>query len=146
MHGLTMLQYATSFACAEHPNIVLCKTFKILVALEAVSLQWSDHCKLTASKATKILNVLHRTMFGCPALAKDVAYQSIVFNKLKISPTQQLAWCLAFCVQKMKTKLFCIIVITEGGIKTVFNVVYFDYSIIQTNYHQILVTNKGKRH
>ena len=38
----------------------------------------SDHCKLTASKATKILNVLRRTMFGCSALAKDVAYRSIV--------------------------------------------------------------------
>ena len=41
-------------------------------------LTWSDHCKLTASKASKILNVLRRTMFGCSALAKDVAYRSIV--------------------------------------------------------------------
>ena len=39
MHGLTMLLYAMSFASAEHPNIVLCKIFKILAALEAVSLQ-----------------------------------------------------------------------------------------------------------
>lgn len=38
-------------------------------------LTWSDHCKLTASKATRILNILHRTMFGCSALAKDVAYR-----------------------------------------------------------------------
>ena len=44
MHGgLTVLLYAMSFASAEHPNIVLHKIFKILVALEAVSLQWSDH-------------------------------------------------------------------------------------------------------
>ena len=48
MHGLTILLYiyATSFASAEHPNIVLCKIFKILVALEAVNLQWSDHVNL----------------------------------------------------------------------------------------------------
>ena len=39
MHGLTMLLYATSFASAEHPNIVLRKTFKILEAFEAVNLQ-----------------------------------------------------------------------------------------------------------
>ena len=41
-------------------------------------LTWSDHCKKIASKATKLLNVLRRTMFGCSILAKDVAYQSIV--------------------------------------------------------------------
>ena len=38
----------------------------------------SDHCKVTASKASRILNVLRRTMFGCSAHAKDVAYKSIV--------------------------------------------------------------------
>ena len=43
MHGLTMLLYAMSFASAEHPNIVLHKIFIIIVALEAVSLQWSDY-------------------------------------------------------------------------------------------------------
>ena len=36
-------------------------------------LTWSDHCKVTASKASRILNVLRRTMFGCSAHAKDVA-------------------------------------------------------------------------
>ena len=41
-------------------------------------LTWSDHCKVTASKASRILNVLRRTMFGCSAHAKDVAYKSIV--------------------------------------------------------------------
>ena len=41
-------------------------------------LTWSDHCKMVASKATKLLNVLRRTMFGCSVLAKDVAYRSIV--------------------------------------------------------------------
>ena len=30
-------------------------------------LTWSDHCKLTASKATRILNILRRTIFGCSA-------------------------------------------------------------------------------
>ena len=43
MHGLTVLLYATCFASAEHPNIVLRKIFKILEAFEAVNLQWSDH-------------------------------------------------------------------------------------------------------
>ena len=47
-------------------------------------LTWSDHCKLTASEATRILNILCRTiysyiaMFGCSTLAKDVAYMSVV--------------------------------------------------------------------
>ena len=41
-------------------------------------LTWSDHCKLTASKAARILNIMCRTMFGCSALAKDMAYRSIV--------------------------------------------------------------------
>ena len=44
--GLTILLYATSFACAEHPNIVRRSTFKILEAFEAVTLQWSDHVNL----------------------------------------------------------------------------------------------------
>ena len=36
-------------------------------------LTWSDHCKLTASrcKAIRISNILHKTMFGCSALAID---------------------------------------------------------------------------
>ena len=48
-------------------------------------LTWSDHCKLTASKATKILNVLCRTIrtprtyvWVYLALAKDMAYWGIV--------------------------------------------------------------------
>ena len=42
------------------------------------NLSWSYHCKMVASKASKLLNVLRRTMFGCMTLAKDVAYRSIV--------------------------------------------------------------------
>ena len=41
-------------------------------------LTWSDHCKIIALKATKLLNVVRRTMFGCSMLGKDVAYKSIV--------------------------------------------------------------------
>ena len=37
-------------------------------------LTWSDHCKKVASKATKLLNVLRRTMFDCSILAKNVVY------------------------------------------------------------------------
>ena len=33
---------------------------------------------MIASKATKLLNVLYRTMFGCSTLAKDEVYKSIV--------------------------------------------------------------------
>ena len=40
-------------------------------------LTWSDHCKLIASKATRILNILRITMCGCSALAKDVALSGI---------------------------------------------------------------------
>jgi len=41
-------------------------------------LTWSDHCKMIASRAIKLLNVLCRSMLGCSILAKDVAYKSIV--------------------------------------------------------------------
>ena len=41
-------------------------------------LTWSDHYKLTPSKATRILNILCRTMYGCSTLVKNVAYGSIV--------------------------------------------------------------------
>ena len=46
-------------------------------------LTWSDHCKTIAFKATKVLNVLCRTMFGCSTLAKDVAYKSIVRSSME---------------------------------------------------------------
>ena len=41
-------------------------------------LTWSDHCRVTVSRASKVLNVLRQTMFGCSAHAKNVAYKSIV--------------------------------------------------------------------
>ena len=44
--GLTMLWYGTSLARIEQPNIVLRNTFRSLVALEAIFLQWSDHVNL----------------------------------------------------------------------------------------------------
>ena len=42
------------------------------------NLSWSYHCKMVASKASKFLNVLYRTMFGCTTLPKNVAYRNIV--------------------------------------------------------------------
>ena len=41
-----MLLYVTFLARIEQPNIVLRNTFKSLVALEAIILQWSDHVNL----------------------------------------------------------------------------------------------------
>ena len=41
-------------------------------------LQWSTQCQIVAAKATRILNVLRRTMFGCDSEAKCRAYKAIV--------------------------------------------------------------------
>ena len=50
-------------------------------------LTWSDHCKIIALKATKLLNVVCRAMFGCSMLAKDVAYKSIVRPSMEYACT-----------------------------------------------------------
>ena len=55
------------------------KLFVLYLGIYVYSnLSWSYHCKMVASKASKLLNVLCRTMCGCTTLAKDVAYRSIV--------------------------------------------------------------------
>ena len=41
-------------------------------------LQWSSQCQFAASKATRVLNVLRRTMLGCDSEAKYRAYKAIV--------------------------------------------------------------------
>ena len=46
MLDLTMLLNAISLAMVEQPNIYLHKTFRSLVALEAIILQWSVHVNL----------------------------------------------------------------------------------------------------
>ena len=41
-------------------------------------LQWSSQCQFATSKATRVLNVLRRTMLGCDSEAKYRAYKAIV--------------------------------------------------------------------
>ena len=41
-------------------------------------LNWSTQCQMIAAKATKVLNVLRRTMFGCDLKARGRAYKAIV--------------------------------------------------------------------
>ena len=60
-------------------GVIQWKPFVLYLGIHVNSkLTWSDHCRIIASKATKLLNVLRRTMYGCSTLAKDVAYKSIV--------------------------------------------------------------------
>ena len=59
-------------------GVIQWKPFVRYLGIHVNSKTWSDHCRIIASKATKLLNVLHRTMFGCSTLAKDVPYKSIV--------------------------------------------------------------------
>ena len=61
------------------------KTFVYYLGIYVNS--WSDHCKIIASKATKLLNVVRRTMFGCSMLAKDVTYKSIVKPSMEYACT-----------------------------------------------------------
>jgi len=41
-------------------------------------LQWSGHCQTVASKATRVLNILRCSMFGCNSEVKCRAYKTIV--------------------------------------------------------------------
>ena len=41
-------------------------------------LDWSDHCKVIAPKATRCLNFLQHTMWSAPRSAKSLAYKSII--------------------------------------------------------------------
>ena len=41
-------------------------------------LNWSIQCQMIAAKATKVLNVLRHTMFGCDLKARGRAYKAIV--------------------------------------------------------------------
>ena len=41
-------------------------------------LQWSTQCQTVATKATRVWNVLRRTMFGCDSEARCRAYKAIV--------------------------------------------------------------------
>ena len=41
-------------------------------------LNWNDHCKYVAVKATKSLNVLHHYSFNCPSAVKSATYKCIV--------------------------------------------------------------------
>ena len=41
-------------------------------------LKWSTQCRKVASKATQVLNLLRRSLFGCSSAVKSLAYTSIV--------------------------------------------------------------------
>ena len=41
-------------------------------------LKWSAHCRHTVAKATRKLNLLRRSLFGCPSAVKSLAFTSIV--------------------------------------------------------------------
>ena len=57
---------------------------------------WSDHCKLFASKATKLLDILRRAIFGCSMLAKGVACIRVLFGLV----WSMYVWCGILTLQK----------------------------------------------
>ena len=77
--NITNKQAPIQFDYTVNGGVIQWKSFVRYLGIYVNSkLTWSDHCKIIASKATKLLNVLHRTMFGCSILARNVAYKSIV--------------------------------------------------------------------
>ena len=51
---------------------------KYLGVFVTAKLNWSDHCKYCAHKATVCFNHLRRIMFGASFSAKNIAYKCLV--------------------------------------------------------------------
>ena len=56
---------------------------KYLGVLVDGKLSWSKHCRYAIKKATKSLNCLRRSMFGCSCVAKCAAYKAVVCPTLE---------------------------------------------------------------
>ena len=56
---------------------------KYLGVLVDGKLSWSKHCRYAINKATKSLNCLRRSMFGCSCVAKCAAYKAVVCPTLE---------------------------------------------------------------
>ena len=41
-------------------------------------LNWNDHCKHVAAKATQSLNFLRHCLFHCSSVVKSIAYKCVV--------------------------------------------------------------------
>ena len=77
-------------------NLEWVDNFKYLGLTVDGKLKWSDHINISASKATRILNVLRRNLHCCSMQSKKKAYQSLVRPHLEFcAPIWAARWICA---------------------------------------------------
>ena len=64
--------------CLNGTNLDWVDSFRYLGLLIDTKLRWNNHCCNIAAKATRILNLLKRSMSGCSQQAKATAFQALV--------------------------------------------------------------------
>ena len=64
--------------CINGQSILWNNPVNYLGVLVDGKLSWSKHCRYAINKATKSLNCLRRSMFGCSRVAKCAAYKAVV--------------------------------------------------------------------
>ena len=75
-------------------------------------LTWGGHCKYVHSKATRVLNLLRRKLYGCSQSAKYQSFCSLVLPILQYScqvwmPYHKKDIALIDCVQKRASRWIC---------------------------------------
>ena len=93
-------------------NLEWVETFKYLGVKLNNKLTWDDHTLEVTSKAQRVLNLLRRTMYGCPRNAKIRAYTALVRPHLEYcapvwTPNQQKLSCRLEKVQKRAARWIC---------------------------------------
>ena len=74
--NITKKQAPIHFDYTINGGVIQWKPFVCYLGIYVNSqLTWTNHSNMIASKATKLLNVLRRTMFGCSTMAKDVTFK-----------------------------------------------------------------------
>ena len=56
---------------------------KYLAVILNTKLTWNDQCTYIVSKATRMLNLLHRNLFACSSAVKNKAFRSLVIPILE---------------------------------------------------------------
>ena len=64
-------------------NLEWVNSFRYLGVLVDTKLRWNIHCHCIAVKATRILNILKRSMSGCSQWSKVIAYRALVLPHLE---------------------------------------------------------------
>ena len=78
--------------CLNHTNLEWVDSFRYLGVLMDTKLKWNTHHQNIAAKATRILNLLKRSMSGCSQHAKATTYQALVCPYLEYCAPVWAVW------------------------------------------------------